>query len=449
MSLARRIAARAFEPRDIASLAVFRVCFGLLMAWEVAKFFWKGWIEQFYVRPTFTFTYWGFEWVRPLPAPALYAVFGALFLAALGIAAGWAYRACAAVFALGFTYVFLLERANYLNHYYFICILAVLMAAVPAHRALSVDARVDPALRADHVPAWTLWLLRFQLAIVYGYAGLAKLDPDWLLGTPFSLWILGHQDHPIAWLMGRVPRPGMVFSFAGLLYDLLVVPGLLWRRTRAPFMAATFAFHLMNASLFHIGVFPFLMLCATPLLTPPDWPRRFGLMGPAGPPPPQAEDPPSGARGWVLGLLGAWAVVQVLLPLRGLAYPGNTRWTGQGHLFAWRMMLINKRLVDARIRVVERAGRTYDVRLEDYLTSTQLDGLTHAENVPQLCRRIARDVEAASGQRPAVFADVRVSMNGSAAAPLVDPRVDLAAVEDGLGPAPWILPRPGPRLAPR
>lgn len=436
-----RLARAAFAPRDIASLAVFRVGFGLFLAFEAAKHLWRGWIDAFYVKPTLLFPYWGFEWVRPLPGPALEALMVLLTLAGLGVALGWRYRLCAATYALGFTYVFLLERANYLNHYYFMCLLALLMTLAPAHRALSLDARRDPALASDHAPAWSLWLLRFQVGVVYVGAGIAKLDPDWLLGIPFGLCLRGHQDTLVGALAMKLPHAGMLLATAGLLFDLLVVPGVMWRRTRPLFLLGATAFHLTNASLFPIGIFPWLMLWATLLLLPPDWPRSARLLGPA-----PIAPPPATPRPAVLAALAAYVTLQLLLPLRGWLYPGDPSWTGQGHFFAWRMMLVNKQPVDARFLVREPStGRQWLVHANDYLTGTQIDALSWPQNLPALCRRIRSDFEARGHPGVAVHADVQVSLNGRQAAPLVDSAVDLAAVEDGLGHARWILLAPGKR----
>jgi hypothetical protein len=36
---------RLFAPVDIASLACFRIAFGALMAWEITRYFSRGWIQ--------------------------------------------------------------------------------------------------------------------------------------------------------------------------------------------------------------------------------------------------------------------------------------------------------------------------------------------------------------------------------------------------------------------
>ena len=62
--------------------------------------------------------------------------------------------------------------------------------------------------------------------------------------------------------------------------------------------------------------------------------------------------------------------------------------------------------------------------------------------IAQLARHI-RDDFARRGLGPVqVHADAWASLNGRRARRLIDPDVDLAAVDDGLAPARWILPAP-------
>jgi len=162
----------------VAPLVVFRVCFGALLLCEVWRYFVHGWITRYWVEPTFHFTYHGFSWVRPWPDAGMYVHFVALGVLAACILLGFCYRVATVLFFLGFAYVFLLDQTHYLNHFYLIVLLAFLLVFVPADRAGSLDARLWPARRAGTAPAWTLWLLRAQIAITYVYAGLAKLTPD-------------------------------------------------------------------------------------------------------------------------------------------------------------------------------------------------------------------------------------------------------------------------------
>jgi len=288
------------RPLDAASLAAFRIAFGVLLLWEVWKYVANGWVARYYVDPTFHFTYFGFEWVRPWPGPWMYAHVVALGVLAACIALGACYRPAAVLFFLGFSYLFLLEQARYLNHLYLVCLLAFLLMVVPAHRACSFDAWLRPRGGPAAVPAWALWLLRFQVAVPYLYGGIAKLNADWLAGEPVRTWLAERSAQSVLgpWLT----QEWLVYTlcYGGLLFDLAIVPLLLWRRTRALALVAAIGFHLTNVYLFSIGIFPWLMIAATLLFLPPDWPRSQlaprrprGLRGHPAPP---AAAPPALSR---------------------------------------------------------------------------------------------------------------------------------------------------------
>lgn len=140
-------------PTNAASLVFFRISFGLIMAWEMYRFLSEGKLDHYFIEPTFYFKYLGFEWLQPWPAHLMYAHFYALGALALCIAIGFLYRLSALLFALGYTYVFLLDQAQYQNHYYLICLLSFALFLMPAHRHLSIDARLFPALRCALIPA--------------------------------------------------------------------------------------------------------------------------------------------------------------------------------------------------------------------------------------------------------------------------------------------------------
>ena len=269
-----RLRGRLFEPVDIASIAVFRMMFGAILFWEVWRFFEHGWIRHNYVLPKFHFKYYGFEWLPAWPGDWMYIHFAMVGVLALCVTTGFLYRITSALFLLGFTYWFLLDQTFYLNHLYLVVLLAFLLAVTPAHRARSVDARLRPRIRSSTIPAWYLWLLRFQVGIVYFYSGVAKINGDWLQGEPLRQWLPRRSHYPLIgpWLADE--WTAFFFSYGGLLFDLVVVPLLLWRRTRPWAFAAAVAFHVLNRCLFNIGIFPELMLAATLLFFSPDWPRK-------------------------------------------------------------------------------------------------------------------------------------------------------------------------------
>lgn len=434
--------ARAFEPVDVASLACFRVAFGAVMAWEVVRFFQNGWIAACYIDPPFHFTYYGFGWVRPWPGVGMYVHFAVLGLAALGILLGLWYRLCAPVFFVGFAYVFLLDEALYLNHFYLIVLLSLLLALLPMDVALSIDGRRRPTRRSDTVPAWTLFLLRAQVGIPYLYGGLAKLNPDWLRGEPMRSWLAERTDVPV--LGTYFTQEWMVFTFAygGLLLDLAIVPLLAWRRTRPFAFGLGVVFHGLNAVLFDIGIFPWLMMAATTIFFAPDWPRRLRLMPPRRPVAVEGLMRPSTPRApLTIVAVAAYLCVQVLVPLRHFAYPGDVSWTEEGHRFSWHMKLRDK---DAQARfLVTDVGRGESrmITSSHVLTPRQEGRMAgQPDMILQFAHHLAEHLPAEERAAVQVRAWVTASLNGREPQLLIDPAADLAAQPRTLGHAPWILP---------
>ncbi|MBZ0233429.1 MAG: HTTM domain-containing protein, partial [Deltaproteobacteria bacterium] len=272
----RELAARAHRPVDIASLAAFRIIFGLVMFGGIVRFLFTGWIEAMYGQPRFFFHYPGFDWVEPWSVTGMYVHYGVLAGLALAIAAGAWHRVVTPLFVLGFAYTQLLDVTNYLNHHYLVVLLGTLLAVLPAHRAWSVDAWRDPSLRADRVPAWVVWLLRFQVGVVYVFAGLAKAQPDWLLhAQPLNVWMSARTDTPLVgpWLDERWLAYAM--SWGGFLFDATIVLWLSWRRTRLPAYLVLCGFHAAVGYFFNIGMFPFIMTTSALVFFSPSWPRRF------------------------------------------------------------------------------------------------------------------------------------------------------------------------------
>jgi hypothetical protein len=324
-----------------------------------------------------------------------------------------------------------------------------LLIFVPCHRKFSLDARRDPRLRTDHVPAWALWLLRAQVAVPYIYGGLVKLNADWLHGQPMQIWM---SQSP---LRGVIPMFGehwlaLIFSYGGLLLDLLVVPALLWKRTRWFAFGGAVLFHLANSLMFRIGVFPWLMICATTLFLSPDWPRRLFRLPPASRPPARAAAPvPQRLRKIAIGGVVTYFVFQILFPLRFLLYPGNVDWTREGWTFAWRMMLSQKRTA-LRFFVVDPArGQTMALDPTQLLSPRQIDKMA---DDPEMMREFAAHVKDQLQEQGYPDWEVHVfalcSLNGRKPQLVVDANVDLGAQPRTILSKPWIAPLREPRRYP-
>ena len=185
------------SPVDIASLVVFRMGFGLIAAWWAVDYLVRGRMNAAYIVPKFHFTYYGFDWIQPWPASGMHLHFVVLGLTAVAIAVGFYYRAATIVFAFGLTYVFLLDRTNYQNHYYLLVLISWLMVILPLNQSFSVDALFGHASRSSTIPAWMLWFTRFHIGLPYFFGGVAKFEADWFAGAPFRQTLQANDWWPL------------------------------------------------------------------------------------------------------------------------------------------------------------------------------------------------------------------------------------------------------------
>ena len=344
--------------------------------------------------------------------------------------------------------------ARYLNHFYLIVLVSFLLIFIPAHRSFSIDAKLHPEIRSNTAPAWTLWLFLGQISIVYFYGGLAKLNSDWLQGEPMRTFLGRRTAFPIVGPLFSEEWVVYLFSYGGLLFDLFVVPFLLWRKTRLYAIGAAALFHVTNAYLFQIGIFPWFMLAATLLFLPPEWLRPSNWRGARGgtgrKEPKQVKHKGHEVIPWkdlqpkqraTFALLGAYLMLQLMLPLRHFIYPGNVSWTEEGHLFAWHMML-RHREVKARFFLTDRvAGATREIDPKRYLTSHQVRKVrAHPDMILQFSHYIAGHLPSRGREGIEIRAEVVASLNGREPQLLIDPAVNLAAQPRNLRAASWIMP---------
>ncbi len=434
-----RMAAAASRQVDIASLAMFRIIFGFVAAASSVRMLTSGWIEPMYVEPTWFFTYPGFGWVSPWPAWGMYVHYAVLCGLALAIAAGFFYRAAIVLFLVGFTYTQLVDVTNYLNHHYLVILLGGILALLPAHAAWSIDARRRPALARATVPAWMVWLVRFQVGVVYVCAGLAKAKVDWLVhAQPLNLWLTARTETPLVGPLLAQSWAPHVMAWAGFLFDSTIVAWLSWRRTRRVAFAVLVVFHGLTGWLFNIGMFPLIMTSSALIFFDYGWPRRFVWASTPDASGPRAPRSPSrGAR----IAIALHVILQLALPLRHLAYPGAVLWNEDGMRFAWHVLVREKHGSVTYVAAFTN-GKRLEIPPARWLTWRQEREMSgQPDLILQLGQAIAADLEARGFRDFALHAITTVSLNGRAPVPMLDPAVDLRTVR-ALGSRRWVLPAP-------
>ena len=180
------------------------------------------------------------------------------------------------------------------------------------------------------------------------------------------------------------------------------------------------------------------------LTLPPDWPRRFW----AGSSPPVVEDPAQIGRGrWVVVGLALWAALQLAIPLRHLAYPGDVRWTEEGYYGSFRVMLTEK-TGWLQFEVTDPAtGETWSVRPSAVLTDWQeRQAVSRADLTLAAARLVAGEMARHGHPGVEVRAESFVSFNGRRRQRMIDPTVDLAALSRRSPASAYVLPLEPPTM---
>ncbi len=435
------------------SLAYFRVFFGLMMLYSSLRFLAKGWVKELYIDTTFHFKYWGFTWVEPLGNFGTHALFIAIAISAFLVTMGWFYRAAIVSFFVLFSYAELMDATNYLNHYYFISIVAFMLIWLPANATFSVDALKNPALKQFYIPNWMVNVLKIQIGMVYFFAGVAKINYDWLIeAEPLYHWLRSKYDFPLIGSLFQYKATAYFFSWSGCLYDLCIPFLLLNKHTRGFAFAAVVFFHVITRALFPIGVFPFVMIGAATLFFSSQWHRSFlqklatifrlrqtsnpGFQS-------QYNDLKPLTIDFRLNALKivfiSHFIIQAALPFRHLLYPSNMYWSEEGYRFSWRVMLTDKAGV-AFFKVNDENGKQTLVNLDQYLTERQQKYVaTNPDFMVQMAKHIRADYEQKGYKNPKVFVEGYININGKGSQQFTNCNVDLASQNWGLLPKKWIL----------
>lgn len=399
-------------------------------------------IQQRFLMPKFFFKYYGFEWVGFVGEAGIYFLYLGWFLAAIGILVGAFYRISIWIFFIIFTYLQLIDATNYINHYYAISIFALFLALLPANVAFSIDIWRKPELLKSKIPYAYIFVFQLQIAVIYTFASIAKMNPDWLFrAMPLKIWLLQSQDFPIIGFLFQYNGVHFAMSWIGMLFDLTIVWFLWCDKTRKWAYAVLLIFHILTGFLLNIGLFPILMILTTTVFFAPSTHEKFlsflggfctGVrhlwVGKA-----QSECPtPFGDKVIINKGLKYFFIIhfiiQILLPLRHhVLYTGNPLWTEEGYNFSWWVMLLEKDGVATFYVEDPKTGMIWEVDNQEFLTPFQEKRMAiRPDHILQFAHYLGKEYSKKYKiLNPIVRADVHVTMNGRVSQQLIDPRVDL------------------------
>lgn len=428
-----------FKHIDNSSLIVFRICFGLLCFLESVGAIFTGWINRTLIQPRFTFNFIGFDFLQPLPGNWMYIYYIIMGVFGLLVMVGYKYRFSVLAFAIMWSCTYFMQKSSYNNHYYLLFILSFLMAILPANRYASLDVKANPKLKSISMPNWCRWLIIVQLLIVYTYASTAKLYPDWLDASVIKL-LMSSKSHFV--IIGDILQNENLhyfIAYAGILFDGLIIPLLLFKPTRKYAFFASIFFHIFNSVVFHIGIFPFLSLAFSLFFFEAKTIQNIFLKKKKLYIEAEVKTPKD--HQLLVSVFAIYFVIQIGLPLRHHFIEDNVLWTEEGHRLSWRMMLRAKS-GSIKFRVVDNADNSLiPIKLKDYLTNKQQRSLaTKPDFIWQFSQRLKRKFEA-EGKSISIYITSFVSVNGKPSKRFIDPEVDMAKAEwNYFTHNDWILP---------
>lgn len=428
---------KLFLPIDNAPLILFRIFFGVLLSCEAFGAILSGWVKNNFILPKFTFSYIGFEWLQPLPGNGMYFYFAIMGLFGVLVALGYRYRLSMFIYTMLWMGAYLMQKSSYNNHYYLVLLICLIMNFLPANVWLSLDAKRNLTIKSSQMPQWCAWIMIFQIAIVYFFAALSKLYVGWLDGSFINLAFHHSPYFKYASAVLGEQWFQLFIAYGGFGFDLLIVPLLLWKKSRTPALISCLIFHLFNAVFFQIGIFPFLALSFVIFFYPSESIRKVFF-------PKKACIPANAAivanTTMVYYFFIPYFLLQLALPIRHYFVKGDVTWTEEGHRLSWRMML-RMRTGHTEYRVIDKhsgQAEIYDYRKklttkQCYFVQSKPDGIW------QMAHFIKHEY-ALNGKDVSVFVDCMVAINGENYKRFIDPEIDISEAKwDYFSHNDWIL----------
>ena len=430
-------------------LIIFRIGFGFMMLYSIIRFWSKDWINTLYLQPKFHFTYYGFEWVKPL-GNLTYLLFFICGLSALFVALGFKYRVAIITFFLSFTYIELMDKTTYLNHYYFISILSFLLIFLPANSSFSIDSYLKKK-SYRLVPKWSIDAIKLLVSIVYVYAGLTKINSDWLFkAMPLKIWLPSKYDLPfIGETLMQQNWFHYAMSWSGMIYDLTIPFLLFYKKTRWFAFGLVVFFHVFTGILFPIGMFPYVMIVSSLIFFEAGFHHKiilflkrilnyfFKLKQKIV----VKEIYNFKHQKITIIVLSLFFIVQLILPFRYALYPNELFWTEEGYRFSWRVMLMEK-MGYANFKITNsKTGNFFYVDNQDFLTPLQEKQMSFQPDfILEYAHFLGDHFKSKGHKNIQVFVESYVALNGRLSQPFINKNIDLYQQKETFNPKEWILP---------
>ncbi len=415
------------QPVDNSGLVAFRIIFGLLICAESIGAIATGWVEETFVAPVFSFTFIGFEWLQPLLGSGMYFYYGTMGALAICVMIGFRYKLTLSLFSGMWTITYLMQKSHYNNHYYLLILLCFLMLLVPANGHTSIDAKRKVGDESILCRRWGYWIFYLQLFIVFTYASIAKMNPDWMAGIPIEIWFQHKSNYPIVGPLLQQSWMIPLVAYGGIVFDGLIIPALIWKKTRKYAFVVAIVFHLFNSAVFHIGIFPYLMIGISVLFFPPTKVRKVLFRRKPDLAPADRLNPGSVISKPLLILFSVFFLIQVLLPLRHHLFTGDASWNEEGHRMAWRMMLRTK---SGKIKFIVKDRHSDEksvVSPSSFLSPNQARKIAGQPDMIWQAAQYLKEIHTTGYHDPEIYVDAKISLNGRPYQQFIDSTVELSS----------------------
>ncbi len=429
-----------FQQESNAPLELFRIAFGFLMLAEAWGAIATGWVTETFVDVNYTFPFFGFGWTQFMLGTPMYFFFIVMGIFAIGVMLGYKYKWSILGLAILWSLSYLMQKTHYNNHYYLVMLVCWIFAFLPVAKRFSIDSRRNPEIYANVIPSWPRFLLIGLIAVVYFFAAINKIYPDWLKAMPLEIWMANKAHYPIIGGFLQKEWIPMVMAQSGIWFDLLIVPALLWKRTRWLAVFASVGFHLFNSAVFQIGIFPYFAMAFIVFFFPPHQIEKLVTKGKSFDIKPYQNSLKS--RSYIkLGFIGFLAVM-LILPVRHHFIPDDVLWTEAGHRLSWRMMLRTKAGI-AHFHVIAD-GEKHTISTRQRLARHQInDAATKPDVMYTFSRYLEKEFLEKGYSDIEVYVDARISVNGREFKQFTDSEFDLLSTRwNYFGNQEWVLPRP-------